>query len=326
MPKISLVIPLYNAVKYIRPCLDSVALQTFKDFEAIIVDDGSTDETINIVAEYAGKYKNFILVSQSNSGVSSARNYGVQNSNSPWVAFLDQDDILHPQALEVLYFMAEKYDADIASFEVEKVNDGFVLNNPPAVNLTNCSPVLIENPVADFFRDKKGASIWVWNKLYRKDILKDVKFPARVQPAEDTVFTLKALFAAKSIVKVKDKLLFYRLSNTSVMKQGLTENYIYSHYMAAKEIFNYFSAKPNVDKQQKQWLAFYLSRFIFKSLVSQPLRRCKKNRQRLLSMANSYVEELLELKAFNPTLLGWRKNIACRFFAKSFYVLSRFFL
>ena len=131
MPAISLIIPLYNAEKYLRPCLDSAKNQTFEDIEIICINDGSTDNTADIVNEYVAEDSRFRLIEQENAGCSMARNHGLKSAMSPYVALLDQDDVLHPQAMEVLHHLITKYNADVAEFVNETVPDDFVMSNPP---------------------------------------------------------------------------------------------------------------------------------------------------------------------------------------------------
>ena len=127
MPAISLIIPLYNAEKYLRPCLDSAKNQTFEDIEIICINDGSTDNTADIVNEYVAEDSRFRLIEQENAGCSMARNHGLKSAMSPYVALLDQDDVLHPQAMEVLHHLITKYNADVAEFVNETVPDDFVI-------------------------------------------------------------------------------------------------------------------------------------------------------------------------------------------------------
>ena len=96
MPKVSLIIALYNAERYLRDCLDSVCGQTFEDFECLCVNDGSKDKTAEIVAEYTKRDKRFVLINQENQGCSMARNTGLENAKAPYVMLLDQDDLFHP--------------------------------------------------------------------------------------------------------------------------------------------------------------------------------------------------------------------------------------
>ena len=110
---ISLIIPVYNVEKYLRRTLESVENQTFKNFEVIIVNDGSTDGSLEIIQEFVNKHDNFILVDQENSGVGMARNAGIKVSRGIYIAFLDSDDFLEPNYLKKLYFAAIKTGSDI---------------------------------------------------------------------------------------------------------------------------------------------------------------------------------------------------------------------
>ena len=323
MVQISLIIPLYNAEKYLRACLDSVANQSFRDFEAVLVNDGSTDATAEIAAEYAENYACFRLINQPNAGVSAARNTGINSSDAPFFALLDQDDVLHPQALESLYSAIVRTNADVAAFDIETVAENFVLTAPNKYAVENLPIELLTSPADSFFADKKGASILVWNKLYRRSAMQNILFPLGVQPAEDTVFTLKTLFRVQNVAWIKAPFLFYRRSDTSVMKQGITEKYIRSHALAAKEMWRYFFAEDvcKLSQKNRKRMRFYLSRFIFKSLISQPLRRTGKGTEQAakLALAHSLVSELAAENAPDFSLLGWRKALACRLFLAKHY-------
>lgn len=105
-PAISVIIPAYNAQEYLRECLDSVLAQSFSDFEAIVVNDGSTDDTLKIAEEYARKDPRIKIITTLNSGLSCARNNGIANSSGEWISFIDSDDCLKEEALHNLIFAA----------------------------------------------------------------------------------------------------------------------------------------------------------------------------------------------------------------------------
>jgi len=327
MSEISLIIPLYNAEKYLRACLDSVAGQTFRDFEVVLVNDGSTDTTEEIAGEYVAQYPYFRLINQKNAGVSAARNAGINNSDSPFFAFLDQDDVLHPQALEVLWTIIKKSNADVAAFGVQTVPEDFRLSaKEPRVDMQNILYELAEHPSDYFFRNPRGRSILIWNKLYRRSAMAGVFFPLGVQPAEDTVFTMKTIFNVRNIAMTETPFLYYRQSDTSVMKQGITEKYIRAHAAAAEEMFDYFFCKGHLSDKDKRRMQFYLSRFVFKSLVSQPLRLTGSGEASVqkLELSRGFVEKLVLQKAVLFELLGWRKAIASRLFMARKYGLAKF--
>ncbi len=118
-PKISIIIPMYNVEKYLRRCLDSVQNQTFSDFQAICVDDGSPDNSGQIAEEYAKKDNRFIVGHKENGGQSDARNFGTKIAKGDFVLYLDSDDFIHPQTLEILYKSVVDNNADMVVFKFD---------------------------------------------------------------------------------------------------------------------------------------------------------------------------------------------------------------
>ena len=328
MPAISLIIPLYNAEKYLRPCLDSAKNQTFEDIEIICINDGSTDNTADIVNEYVAEDSRFRLIEQENAGCSMARNHGLKSAMSPYVALLDQDDVLHPQAMEVLHHLITKYNADVAEFVNETVPDDFVMSNPPHYDIDKIPAEFSQDAFHFWFRNPRGGSVLVWNRLYKKDAIAGIEFPQDIQPAEDTIFTLKVMFHVLSIVHTDTKLLYYRDSSTSVMNQGKTDKYVRAHALAAQVIYEYFIKSGLAEGRRREQINRYLARFIFKSLVSQPLRlvRDKSRRREFWNFAKSCVALLSQGGAYQPRLLGWRFNLASKLFLNGYYRTARLFV
>lgn len=331
MPQISLIIPLYNAEKYLVPCLESVAAQTFRDFEVLCINDGSKDRTEEIVKSFAEKDSRFKLINQENAGCSAARNHGISASEAPYLAFLDQDDMLHPQAFEALYYMVTRFKADVAAFKNKTVNDDFILGETTEYNLETINYNYSETPFDDFFAGKKngrGGSVLVWNRLYSKAAVKGLEFPKDVQPAEDTLYTLKVLFRIKNMVTTDTEFLFYRDSSTSVMNQGKTEKYVRSHALAAQVMYDYFIKSGLAAGPRRDLLNRYLARFIFKSLISQPLRlvKDKSRTKEFWDFASSCAAILYEAGAYQPKLLGCRFNLASKLFINKNYRTARIFV
>ena len=121
MPAISIIIPVYNVEKYLRRCLDSVLNQTFTDWQAICVNDGSPDGSGEILAEYAARDSRFIIVNKENGGLSDARNAGLPHATGEYIMYLDSDDFIHPQTMEIAYHMARRDNSDIVSFTYDRV-------------------------------------------------------------------------------------------------------------------------------------------------------------------------------------------------------------
>lgn len=117
LPKVSVIVPVYNVEKYLSECLESLINQTLSDIEIICVNDGSTDDSRNVLERYAASDKRIAVVNQTNKGLSAARNSGVKTARGRYLYFLDSDDFIDRNALEYLYQEAEKYRLDILYFD-----------------------------------------------------------------------------------------------------------------------------------------------------------------------------------------------------------------
>lgn len=150
MPKVSIIIPIYNVEKYLRNCFDSVLNQKFKDIEVLAINDGSPDSSQEIVDEYAAKYDFIKSYIKENGGQSDARNFGLTKASGEYVFFLDADDWLDENALEIMYNRAKNDDSDIVICDFEKMYD----------NGTSCIVKEINTDVSDiqkaFMIDRKS--------------------------------------------------------------------------------------------------------------------------------------------------------------------------
>ena len=116
MPSISTIIPVYNTERYLRRCLDSIARQTYADWEALCVDDGSTDGSLAILREYASRDSRFRIISKPNGGLSDARNAGLAAATGEYINFVDSDDLIHPQTFEIALALAKRDGSDIVTW------------------------------------------------------------------------------------------------------------------------------------------------------------------------------------------------------------------
>mgnify|MGYP002621263386 CR=1 FL=1 len=153
MPKFSIIIPVYNAEKYLRQCLDSVLAQTERDWECVCIDDGSTDGSAAILDEYAAKDRRFYIVHKRNEGVAVARNVGLDLARGEWITWLDADDEYAPWRLEEARRIIEREDPDIVRFRTRFIDDGFLFNQE-----------LIRTDERIVF-DGDDAKIWCWDVL-----------------------------------------------------------------------------------------------------------------------------------------------------------------
>ena len=240
--KISVIIPIYNAGKFIRKCLESVVNQMFTDFEVICIDDGSTDESSAIPSEYASRYKNITVVQQKNMGQGPTRNRGVSLAVGKYIKFVDADDYLHLDALQILYETAERTKADII------VSKAFCVNETG----DNISPLKMWNSLIgnysrqefiniDFFNN--ACSPVLWDKLIRADIAKICLSPS-LKRGQDFVTLIKYVSLSDNIFFIENRLYYYRHHGSSIMatpesRETITTDFITEQF-AINVMRNYF--------------------------------------------------------------------------------------
>ena len=177
----SIIIPVCNAAPYLRECLDSVLAQTCVDWEAICVDDGSTDGSGAILDEYAAKDARIKVIHQSNAGVSAARNAGLAVSRGEWVSFVDSDDRIEANYLRAFLDWQEK--GDINFFNMRSFGEG--LKTDADIEALGCSSVA-GNAVKLYKRAFNAAGVdafgWTWNKFIRGDLARAIRFEVIAKP------------------------------------------------------------------------------------------------------------------------------------------------
>lgn len=242
---ISVIIPAYNAEKYINRCLDSIVSQTiFKKIEAIVVNDGSTDATKQKVSAYLN-YDNFKLINMENSGVSKARNKGIEEANGKYITFVDADDWVEENCYEKMYEAAMSTDSDIVAAGIIISDDTKDIVTRSLVN--NAKIENQEEAIKDFY--KENIDVHVVNKIFRKNILNNIRFNAEIKVAEDRLFLCDAIFNALKVYLLNTAFYHYYQNPNSVMHQMLSEKKIeddvYVHkYMIEKCYMQYSNIVP----------------------------------------------------------------------------------
>lgn len=220
-PAISVIIPVYNVAPWLKECLDSVIAQTFQDMEIIIVDDGSTDQSPEIISEYAQRDKRITVITKDNGGLGAARNTAIAKAKGEYLAFLDSDDKLHPDAYRKLYEQASKYDCDIVFCQTAYLDDstGNITeeDNQTALPLFKrykklSNPLTLDqiDPAAIFSYD---SFVVAWNKITRRSLIEKInaRFPERLI-FEDMPFYFYTLLNSHQLSVVWDRLIYYRIN------------------------------------------------------------------------------------------------------------------
>ena len=226
-PKISIVIPLYNAEKYLAKCLDSVFTQTFQSFEVIVVDDCSTDSSCEIVESYIPKFNGRLRLYHMDENTGSGglpRNKGLSMSSGEYIFFLDADDMFTKTALEELYTLAKEYNVDVVYCE------RYYTINADGTNrqiTSTQSGKLVDTPTleSEDLNERVKAVInhryWVvpWNKFTKRNLVIDNKiFFPHTLPGEDDVWVYGVVFYAKKLLRAPNIVYIYRASEASVMR------------------------------------------------------------------------------------------------------------
>ena len=217
-PKISLIIPVYNVEKFLRTTLGSVFAQTFKDFEVIIVNDGSTDSSFEIIKEYDEKHDNMVVINQENQGQGIARNNALKVAKGEYVAFLDSDDFLEPDFLEELYKTATENDADISccSFRLnyEKGFHEIFMAFTPRKSSVISSDEALKKLILDITMHH-----YLWNKLYKRSLFTENNIIFYDMFFED-IATCPKLFYYANKVAITNKCLYnYRRHKKSTIAE-----------------------------------------------------------------------------------------------------------
>lgn len=224
-PEISVIVPVYNVENYLSRCIDSILAQTFSDFELILVDDGSTDLSGKICDEYEKKDSRIKVIHKENGGVSSARNCGLEKTKGKCLCFVDSDDWISSDYLKYLYFLIDKYNADIVSANYMLVYDEkskFSLQSKIKV-INNTSKILQYYMQQDKIHKKNDFPVWI--KLYKKELFNDVKFPIG-KIYEDNITNFKILQKCSCYVKTTRIIYAYFQRPHSITKSKLTEKHL----------------------------------------------------------------------------------------------------
>lgn len=216
--KISVIVPVYNVEDYIKETLNSLMNQTIKDFEVIMVNDGSTDNSVEIIKSYMKKYENIVLINQENGGPSKARNRGIAEANGEFIVFMDSDDLIPKDSLEVRYDLAKKNEADVVICGTYKY-DG--KEKWP----------MKKHFLKEGIKDVKKDYDLLWtvgpcNKIFRRNLIKGIRFPEDIKYAEDQVFVMTAYIKAKRIYATQYVGYYYRMRNnpTESLTQQIQTN------------------------------------------------------------------------------------------------------
>ncbi len=311
---ISLIIPVFNVEEYLRQCLESIIKQSFSNYEVIIVDDGSTDKSMEIIREYEKKFKRVKILSQRNKGVSEARNLALKHAKGEYVLYIDSDDFLKFNMLELMVNKANKTKADIVMcnynlyYGVNNKNNRVVSYNVLEDKIYSSSEVI--DMILNF--NIQGQ---LWNKLFKRSLLLENNFEFESGRYVQDIFPVfKVINKSNKIAFINEYLYYYRQRETSTIHKKntkLAEDY----YHAMTSIIQYI-IKNNLQVNSNSFKVFrasILSYFIYhytNTDVKSSYRDLKKSKYADLDVK---FKDFIFLKSLNKIdklrLLLWKLRI-----------------
>ena len=311
MPLVSVIVPVYKVEKFLPRCLDSVLGQTFTDFELICVNDGSPDGCLQILKNYARKDKRIKVISQENQGLSMARNNGLKEASGQYVYFLDSDDFIHPQCLEITVFFAQKYQADLVSFDFVKGYDEKIHNKHYVFDEIPFQ--VSEKPVfLGTHKEKWRIAFNAWTKLFKREILNNVAYLTGIH-FEDYPHTLGVLAQNPRTVVLKAPLYFYTLNENSISHQKINPHQIRDYHIGIRYVFEKYSM-PKLSRER-----VFLKKHFLRRILKKQLALCKAAAADVQPfMFEQFATELRDLDAQNLLHSFGLKSLTYRKIMKDF--------
>ena len=244
IPAVSVVMPVYNGERFLPAAVESVLRQTMVNLELVCVEDGSTDASSLILENFAARDSRVRVLHTGGCGCSVARNTGMDAAAGKYIAFIDQDDLYHPQMLERMLYVAETYDVDIVEAAYAKVPESSVIESAfgrvSEVGDGCEKPMMfqVDDPFGYFIdqHERRGGGIVcpVWNRIFRRSAVADIRFPANVQPGEDSYFSYLVFDKLRTMAVVDDVLYAFRQNNASTSHNRLSR--IVERFIVGREL------------------------------------------------------------------------------------------
>lgn len=298
-PKISIVIAFYNEALYLDRCLQSVVSQTYKNIELILINDGSTDNSLNIVQKYIDSFIEVKLITIENSGPGNARNIGIENTTGKYLSFLDADDEIEYNCIEKMYNSIIESNSDLIMCLNTMLDSNF--NIIKKSNWLFNSNLSAKTVIALLVKEKFIPT--VWGKLFKTSIAKKCKF-LNTSWKEDDVFVLNYLMKSKKIVILKEYLIKINCRNNSLTRQVISSKMIQDICLSYKhqyEILNTNVYNNNLKYLIENKINTFLNLFLILKIDYNKIE----NRKEVL---NTYFIKLNEIKR-NKLNINIKKKI-----------------
>ena len=261
MPKLSIIVPIYNVEKYLPRCIESILNQTFREFELILINDGSTDNCKEICEKYKKIDSRIIVVNKKNGGVSSARNFGIDISRGEYIGFVDPDDFIDANMYEILFNTANSYNSDMVICDYYKVSEYDIkkyeeiqLNNKGIIveNINNIDAIERILTVGEKF-------IVPWNKIYKRRLFENLRYNEGMI-YEDEFLAYRILYRCNKVSIINSSLYYYVQRKGSIVNSTFSSKKFDKVY-AIKDRVDFLKDKGIVnliDKAEKSFIDYFV--------------------------------------------------------------------
>ncbi len=318
MPKISLIFINYNNEKYLNDALESVRGQSFRDWECIIVDDGSTDNSKKIINSFCNSDKRFLFIEKENGGCGSARNTGLAVASGEYIMFMDSDDIMAEYAMDNLMAARYQYSADITYGTCAYIPDNYkhkkIIQKRPDIRFTK---QLFFGGKSDYDKlldidRKKFNFCWSWLCLFPRELLNGILWDVKIYRDSDSAFMIDVLANADSVVVVDMLVSLHRDSSASLSRSGFNAKLVSYVPELLKHVYNplHFKIKG---KFEKRFYKYTLMLLFIRNII-EPF-----NKKSLINESVSAIKEIYGKPELPLKYLSFYKRIMLWFFIRGFY-------
>lgn len=286
---VSVIIPVYNSEKYLRKCIDSILIQPFKEFEIILVNDGSKDTSGDICDLYALKDKRIQVYHQNNGGVSHARNSGLAKAKGEWVYFVDSDDSIQPSTFDIFFKNAKLSDVDIVQFGYRRIfSHNQIVEYCPAEEK-------LFNTIEEYYSNTSIHRFSLWVHFIKRSIISknQVQFSKNVHYAEDLEFTIKCYLLSNKVMTLNSMYYNYHYNEGSAMNKAVEFSSALNYSIVLENLITFIeSNKVNssavfIEKRLIYFIKTYLVRISVQPKWYYNLRTYQQGYNRIFSLTKS---------------------------------------
>lgn len=254
--KISIIVPIYNAGEPLEQCIESIINQTYKNIEVILVNDGSTDQSLDICRRWEAKDARIIVIDKQNGGLASSRNAGLEKSSGEYIGFVDHDDYIEPNMYEEMLNDMNNHNADIVMCSSIGINEDGIKTK--AYHTYGSFEILKDELIERMLHYEKIFCSSVWSKLYKKSVIGDTRFVDEIVLGEDYYFNGRLYPTINRFYYDSRPFYNYRIVEGSMSRSKVNEHF-FDKYKVVKKLSEYYSANNYRNSKDFDGLKYSIS-------------------------------------------------------------------